>query len=78
MNQNFKEDIEDLKSRFETKINEIRYSKEYLDLKDSFETTAETAKKLVMEDLKSNGIHFGRLIKKAVRKKSFRQLLTVK
>lgn len=78
MNQNFKQDIEDLRTKFHYKLNEIRYSKEYLDFKDGLEETASTSKKLFKEDLKNNGLHFGRVIKKLVKRSPFRQLLSVK
>ena len=35
MNQNFKQDVEDLRTKLHYKLNEIRYSKEYLDFKDA-------------------------------------------
>ena len=60
------------------KVYDVKYSREYLDLKDDLREAGKKAKHIYETDLKSAGRNFSGLCKKVFKNRSFQRLIVSK
>ena len=60
------------------KVYDVKYSREYLDLKDDLKSAAKKAKHIYNTDLKSAASNFGGVCKKIFRSNAFQRLIPIK
>jgi hypothetical protein len=74
----FENGFNQFEQNIRNKTYQIKYSREYLDLKDDLKAIGEKTSHIYQTDIKSAVSNFSDLAKKIVFNKSFRQLIRVK
>lgn len=76
MFKDFKKDLNDLENRLKFKINEVKYSCEYINMKEDLTSAGKKIKSAVVDDLKSASNHAYDIGRKIFSKKRFKSMLS--
>ncbi len=68
--------FEDLMNDVRSKVYEVKYSSEYLDMKDDLKSAGKKIKHVVQNDLKSAAQNFGKVCQVVVKKRVTKRLIS--
>lgn len=75
MKFSFQNEFDRMQSSFSDRLRNVKYSAEYLDLKDDLASAGSKMKHVFQNDLKSAGKNVGKIIKNVVKNDRFRSLI---